>query len=217
MDFENQGDVESEGERGGVWEFLKEQRWWVLVAVLLVSGALLTFALFRREVRRQAALEKDGPQTADQLLATGGEKVSAEVYFRTPDMDLSAGDILAPQSKAVLRSDTLSGRARQIVLALVEGPDGDLRPVLPKETKIRRVYLSKDGLAVVDLSKEARDLLVGGVDAEASAAYAITNSLHKNIPEIRRVRILIEGLEQETWAGHLSLRDDFEPDLSLIK
>lgn len=206
----------TEKERFSLIDFLREQRWWVLAAVLLVTVAAVSFTLYRNEARRQRALNQGGAQTAEQLLAAGGEKTSVEVYFRSPDTDMSAGRILVLQSKQILKSASLSGRARQIVLALVEGPDGSLRPVLPPETKVRQVYTSRDGLAVVDLSKEARELLIGGVDAETSAVYAITHSLNKNIPAIRHVRILIEGKEAATLAGHLSLREAFEPDPSLV-
>ena len=56
----------------------------------------------------------------------------------------------------------------------------------------------------------------GGSAKEMFAVYSIVNSLALNIPEIRRVGILIEGEAVDTLNGHMDLRRPLRPDSSMI-
>jgi hypothetical protein len=50
---------------------------------------------------------------------------------------------------------------------------------------------------------------------EQATIYSIVDSLLYNLPEIRQVKILIGGTEQETLAGHCLLLLPLEMDLSM--
>jgi hypothetical protein len=56
----------------------------------------------------------------------------------------------------------------------------------------------------------------GGSAEEIYTVYAIVNSVALNIPEIRRVGILVEGQPVETLNGHLDLRHPLPPNLSIV-
>ena len=43
------------------------------------------------------------------------------------------------------------------------------------------------------------------------------NSLTVNIPDIKRVHILVDGDERETLKSHLDLRRDFAQNLSIVR
>jgi hypothetical protein len=47
--------------------------------------------------------------------------------------------------------------------------------------------------------------------------FSIVNSLILNIPEVDAVKILIEGRESMTLAGHIDLRSSFKANLLLIR
>jgi hypothetical protein len=45
--------------------------------------------------------------------------------------------------------------------------------------------------------------------------YSLTNTLTANVPEIKAVKILLEGKELPSLKGHVSTIDPFKPDLDL--
>ena len=74
-------------------------------------------------------------------------------------------------------------------------------------TSVRGVFLTEQGDAFVDLSKEAVTEHTGGSLDELFSVYAIVNTLTGNMPAIKRVQILIEGKEVDSLAGHVDLRN----------
>ena len=82
-------------------------------------------------------------------------------------------------------------------------------PIFSDQASLRQVYLLENGTAVVDFSREATQLLVGGVLAELSALHSIIRSLTENVMEIKRVKFLVEGRESPTFAGHISIQQPF--------
>ena len=71
--------------------------------------------------------------------------------------------------------------------------------------------------ALVDFSAEIQENHPGGVATELLTVYSIVNSLILNIAEIEVVKILIEGQESLTLAGHIDLQQPFEANMLLIR
>lgn len=92
----------------------------------------------------------------------------------------------------------------------VMSPGEDLQSPFPKGTRVRHLFLLQDGTAVVDLSKEAAGLRPGAT-LELLTAYSLVLTLTKNVPEVQRVFILIDGKRKITLAGHLGLERALEP------
>ena len=67
------------------------------------------------------------------------------------------------------------------------------------------VYLLDPGLAVLDLNTAFVDTQTSGILAEELTLLSIVQTLTANIPEIARVKILVDGRERETLAGHVDL------------
>jgi hypothetical protein len=57
----------------------------------------------------------------------------------------------------------------------------------------------------------------GGVRSELLTVYAVVNTLILNLPEVSAVKILIEGREVSTLAGHIALEDPLNADMLLIR
>ena len=104
-----------------------------------------------------------------------------------------------------------------ILKMLIQGSDQGLMRTIPEGTKIAALYVTDDATAYVDLSGEVKDNQPGGAVTELLTIYSIVNSLILNIPEIKRVKILICGRESITLAGHISLRTHFKADMLLIR
>ena len=112
-------------------------------------------------------------------------------------------------------AEEVSVEAKQIIAGLIEGSHSGFGQVLPPETKLREIYMMESGLMVVDLTREASVLHPGGVTGEVSSIYSVVNSLTLNLPVVRQVKILVEGVETETLAGHVDLRRPLGQDLSM--
>lgn len=176
---------------------------WISAACL--AGVLIAGTLVWREWGRQ---EADSAQPSDasleqqELAGANLAKLAVKVYFRQ-----SGRASVVPMPRDIFAAGSPEVRARQLVQMLIEGPRPEeaelVVPVLPKEAKLRQVYLLADGAAVVDLSEEAVNLLPGGIDSEAMAVESMRRTILDNVPEVKSVRFLINGKEERTFAGHL--------------
>lgn len=108
--------------------------------------------------------------------------------------------------------------SRNIIDALISGPAGkNLVRTLPEGTICRAFYLADKEVAYADFSATIRDRHPGGSEAELLAIYSIVNSLVLNVDEIKKVKILIEGNEADTLAGHIDLRSPFAADMRMVR
>ena len=124
---------------------------------------------------------------------------------------------LIAEDRAVLHPDEPADLGRTIIKELIAGPREGLMQTIPAGAKPRAFYITQDGTAYVDLTGEIAEEHPGGVKSELLTIYSIVNSLILNIPEINAVKILINGGESLTLAGHIDLRFPFKADMLLIR
>jgi hypothetical protein len=86
--------------------------------------------------------------------------------------------------------------------------DTELR-TLPPDAALLAFYLLPDGTAIADFSEALATSIPSGIESEQMAADSLTKTLGANVPQIRRLKILIHGQEVETLAGHLDLSQPF--------
>jgi hypothetical protein len=77
-------------------------------------------------------------------------------------------------------------------------------------SEIRDVYLVDPGLAVIDLNDAFADGHRSGVLVEELTVVSVVQTLSANIPGIMRVKILVEGKERDTLAGHADLTNFYD-------
>ena len=77
-------------------------------------------------------------------------------------------------------------------------------------SEIRDVYLVDPGLAVIDLNAAFADSHRSGVLVEELTVVSLVETLSANIPGITRVKILVEGNERDTLAGHADLSNFYD-------
>ena len=105
----------------------------------------------------------------------------------------------------------------QIINALLEGPQQTLERTIPGGTVLRGFYILPNRTAYVDLSREIREHHPRGARSELMTIYSLVNSLILNIPEIETVKILIEGKEETTLAGHVDLRFPLRANMLFVR
>jgi hypothetical protein len=107
--------------------------------------------------------------------------------------------------------------ARSIVEALIKGPQRGLARTIPTETAVRAVYLTPQGICYLDLASNVAENHPGGIKSELLSIYSIVNSLVLNVTEIEAVKILINGDESKTLAGHIDLQIPIKANMLLIR
>jgi hypothetical protein len=107
--------------------------------------------------------------------------------------------------------------ADAIMRALIRGPQKGLIRTLPPETELRAIYLTSERICYIDLSEAVRKNHPGGCRSELLSIYSMVNSLVLNIPEITAVKLLINGNEATTLAGHIDLVYPLHANMLLIR
>lgn len=124
--------------------------------------------------------------------------------------------MLASGSVAVKRQPDGQSQAR-VILAAMLGDQRIAQTALLKDVRLRELYLDASGTAYVDLaSVQQKEIRVSARD-ELMALYAVVNTLLQNIEEIKRVRVLLDGREVQTLAGHIDLSRAFSKRMDLVK
>ena len=81
--------------------------------------------------------------------------------------------------------------------------------------KLRQLYIDGQGTAYVDFSRDLQTKHPGGSGGELLTIYSIVDTLTTNFDQIHQVKILVEGSEVLTLAGHIDTRHPFRPRYSL--
>ncbi len=146
------------------------------------------------------------------LYAPTDPEMNVKVFFPAS----SGSALLNTEDQTIFKSAELVNRARQILQKLQDGPHSEtMFPSMPKDTKVQDIFISEQGVALIDFSNTISTNHPGGVLNELTTIYSIVNSLTYNLEEIKQVKILIGGVEKETLAGHCLLLLPMEMDLSI--
>ncbi len=189
-------------------------KWRVRVLVGLVAAvfaAAIYFPVLKKRVKRQAQVQQKTEEQArreltQSLNANSNEpKVKAKLFWAADAEDSG----LAPTAVELPLSDEPALRAKQVLNTLLAGPvDSELR-TLPSDAALLAFYILPDGTAVADFSEAMATSIPSGVQSEQLAVDSITQTLAENVPQVKRLKILIHGQEVETLAGHLDLSSTF--------
>lgn len=181
------------------------------ILFLILASFLLIF-LFRKREKTPEATVFSPPTSFQQEILKAEETIKVLIFLPSPE-----DEFFHPEERKILKTHSLSNQVKQVILEILKGSEkGYLNPI-PSQTKIREVYIGKDGTAYVDLSSDFVNGNSGGSSSEIEAIYTIVNSITFNFPNIKRVHFLIEGMEKETLKGHLRLDRAFLPNYSMIK
>jgi germination protein M len=184
---------------------------WSLFGLSAVVVLVLAVVLFREEGGEKIKTVAEIPFTeSEPEPALSGETKTVTLFF------LSEQDGLLHAEEREIQSDpSVTTQARETVAALIRGSEKGYVNPLPPETSVRQLFLTKEGIAYVDFSKEIMEMHPSGSSAELGTVYSIVNTLAYNFKPIKKVFILVEGNEKETLGGHINLNQAFTPQFSL--
>ncbi|WP_300459337.1 GerMN domain-containing protein [Desulfobacula sp.] len=107
---------------------------------------------------------------------------------------------------------------REIIKTLIAGPSlPSLEPTWPADATINSFFITDEGAAYVDLNLKQGRLDNMDTQSELLALYSMVNSLTLNIPKIKRVKLLIQGKDAMTLAGHIDLEYFYQTNMLIVK
>ena len=189
-------------------------RWrtWLLVGLgVAVVIAAIYFPMLKRRVKTAAKIPQPSEEQARRELTTPtptntSDPIVKAKMFWASDEDESA---LAPITIDLALSPDPVLRAKQVLNTLLAGPvSSDLR-TLPPDAALLAFYLLPDGTGVADFSEAMATSTPSGIESEQLAVDSIARTLEANVPQVKRLKILIHGQEMDTLAGHLDLTQMF--------
>ena len=188
------------------WKF-----WLTTLLVFVLVGAAITVPIIRRRMKRAARLQQQSEEQARRELVQtvpmnpSDPRVKAKLFWLS-DSDNS---LLAPVSVELPLSSDPVLRSKQVLNTLLAGPvDVELR-TLPPDAVLLAFYVLPDGTAIADFSEALATSIPSGIASEQLAVDSMARTLESNVPEVKRLKILIHGQEVETLAGHVDLTGTF--------
>lgn len=176
----------------------------IAVAVMLAVALGMTFYAWRMRGRANRAEVRGNTQPVAPPAAGPSEQATLYVAY----------DDVGTLRPTVVRIPLPAGRqerAEELLQALVDlYLDKSSPHVLGAGSEIRGVYLVDPGLAVIDLNAAFANGHRSGVLVEELTLASLGGSLSANIPGISRIKILVDGKERETLAGHVDLTNCYD-------
>jgi spore germination protein GerM len=173
----------------------------MLSVLLLIAGGLAFYAwhLHKKVTADEQRLLQEQQQVASPA---NGPTTNVTLYLA-----LDADATLYKKQVSIPLPAERSEQARAILHALLATylQSGSPHPI-GAGSDVRDVYLLSDGSAVVDTNAAFADAHPSGVLAEELTITSMVATLNANDPKITRVKIIVNGAERETLAGHADLR-----------
>ncbi len=126
-----------------------------------------------------------------------------KVYIKAVEMDNGKFFNL---EQTIYQSKTRVNQMRQLLLIFLNGPrTGKDQVPVPEGLKLNDFYFTPQGAAVVDISTADIQPGLFGFYEEVLFIRGLIESLSQNFFEIKQVKVLVNGTEAPTLAGHYAL------------
>ncbi len=190
----------------------------IVTAICLISGGCSTFAGDNSlKAWKELLSLAPEPDTVDDNSGTSLEELLLDKQVDQQDTTEylvvslyyvdATGSGLVSEDRKIVKTE---GIARQTIQELLKGPENsEYSSSFPPGTKLLDINIKEDGLCIVDLSSEVRQ--VQDEQQEKLVVYSIANTLGK-FPSVRRVSFMIDGQPTENIGGYMDLSKPLEPD-----
>jgi hypothetical protein len=179
----------------------------LIIGVAILLAITLGMSLYVWRIR--------GRVDSNELSAANTHPVAPPVSGATEQVTLSIAyddaGVLRPKPVRIPLPTGRQERAAEVLRALLNLYLDKFSPhPLGAGSEIRDVYMVDPGLAVIDLNAAFADSHRSGVLVEELTVVSLVQTLSANIPGITRVKILVEGNERDTLAGHADLSNFYD-------
>jgi Sporulation and spore germination len=178
----------------------------LLFAVTVMSVLALGMIFFAWRMHGRATKTEVPAMAQPVAPPASGPTEQATLYVASDN----AG-VLRPESIPLSLPAGRQERAEELLQALLAIYLGKSSPhALGTGSEIRSVYLVDPGLAVIDLNAAFANGHRSGVLVEELTVLSLISTLSANIPGVTRIKILVDGRERETLAGHVDLMNFYD-------
>lgn len=177
----------------------------IAIAVLLIAVLALTgYAWHMRKTAASSPVASTDTRPLAPPVAGPSEQVT---LFVAHDNDGS----LRAESAQIPMPSGRQQRAEELLRALLSlYLDKSSPHVLGPGAEVRAVFLVDPGVAVIDLNSAFADKHRSGVLVEELTIASLIHTISANTPGIQKVKILVDGNERDTLAGHADLSSFYD-------
>lgn len=112
------------------------------------------------------------------------------------------------QESEIYLTASRGAQVKQVLQQLFRGPqNAGASAAFPADFKYREVFVTEQGLAVVDLDADSVKAMPGGTSAEFVSLYCLVRSILDNFKDIKKVQLLVGGESRESLAGHMDISE----------
>lgn len=180
----------------------------ILIMFAILAVVAVGLGVYALHMKRKVARDEQAVNDQQASLAPQGNGPPENIIlYVANDNDGTLGKTQVTAPMPIERSE----RARAVLRTLVAQylKPGSTHP-LGKDSDVRQVFLMDDGTAIVDTNSAFADSHPSGVLAEELTVASVVMTLNANDPKIMRVKILVNGQQRETLAGHADLKRFYE-------
>ena len=173
----------------------------IVIAVVVLLTASLGMALYAWHMQKRARNAAPAAYSGSVAPPASGPTEQATLYIA----DDNSGE-LRPQQASIPLPEDRQQRAQELVRTLLNIylNKNSSHPITPG-SDVRDVYLVDPGVAVIDMNSAFADGHRSGILVEDLTVASLVETVAQNIPGILRVKILVNGQECDTLAGHADL------------
>ncbi len=179
----------------------------LVIAIVILLVAALGLGFYAWHFRKTA--------TTTRVASTDTRPLAPPVTGPTERVTLYVADdndgTLQPRSAQIPMPSGRQQRAEELLRALLTiYLDKSSPHVLGAGADVRSVFLVDPGMAVIDVNSAFADTHRSGVLVEELTVTSLIHTISENTPGILKVKILVDGKERDTLAGHADLSDFFD-------
>ena len=180
----------------------------LIFAGVVMLIAVFSLGIYAGRMRGRVTHIETSTDTRPVVPPAAGPTESVTLYVAYDDPG-----ILRVQRANVALPSARQQRAEEVLRALLEIylSKNSPHPIAPG-ADLRAVYLVTPGIAVIDVNAAFANGHRSGILEEELTVASMIQTLTANIPDILRVKILVEGRDRETLAGHADLSDFYDAD-----
>jgi len=173
------------------------------IATGLLLAAVVSMGVYLHVLRRNERERAQNVPDSRPISAPIAGPVSRITFYLADD---DRGVVRAQEASIALPADPAQ-RGREILHALlgeyVKRPSSH---ELPAGADVKDVFLVSGDTAVLDTTAAFAEGHRSGVFVETLTVASLVKTLTANLPGVTRVKILVDGRERETLAGHADLQ-----------
>jgi len=179
----------------------------LLIALAVLLVAALGMSIYAWNMRKTVAATPATSADTRPLAPPVAGPTELVALFVAHDEDGS----LRPQAAQIPMPSGRQQRAEELLRALLSiYLDKSSPHVLGSGAEVRSVFLVDPGVAVIDVNAAFADTHRSGVLVEELTVASLIHTVSANTPGILRVKILVDGKERDTLAGHADISDFYD-------